>query len=51
MVKADSGQLLSEFIIGVYGTEAADPFYRWLHDGKSVGIDWNTFGTEKLQSG
>jgi hypothetical protein len=50
MVKADSGQLLSEFVVGVCETEAADPFYRWLHDGKSVRIDWSTFGIEKLQS-
>jgi hypothetical protein len=50
IVKADSGQLLSEFVVGVCETEAADPFHQWLHDDKSLRIDWSTFGFKKLSS-
>jgi hypothetical protein len=50
LVKADSVQILTEFVVGRCETETADPFYQWLHDNQAVRIDWSTFGIKKLQS-
>jgi len=49
-VKADSVQLLKEFVVGTAESESADPFHQWLHDDHAVRIDWSTFGIEKLQA-
>ena len=49
-MKADSVQLLTEFVVGTAEAETSDPFYQWLHDDHAVRIDWSTFGIEKLQS-
>jgi hypothetical protein len=49
-VKADSGQVLSEFVVGALESEPADSFYHWLHDDHSVRIDWSTFGIKQLKS-
>jgi hypothetical protein len=50
IAKADSGRIILKFVAGLRGTEAGDPFYQWLRDDRSVKIDWNTFGNEKLSS-
>jgi len=49
-MKADSGQLLSELIVGTRKSESADPFHQWLHDDHAVRIDWSTFGINQLKS-
>jgi hypothetical protein len=51
VLKTDSIQLLTEFGVRALETEAADPFYQWLHDADAVRIDWRTFGIQKFQPG
>ena len=49
MARSDSGRVLMEFVVGLHEADANDPFVQWLRDDKSVNIDWNTFGIEKIQ--
>jgi hypothetical protein len=50
MAQPDSARIRPEFAVGSYETDADDPFFQWLRDGKSVRIDWSTFGIEKIDS-
>jgi len=50
MVQAGSTQLVWEFVAEVQERKVDDAFSQWLHDDKTAGIDWSTFGIEKIQS-
>jgi hypothetical protein len=48
--EVDSDQLPSSFDDGPCEAAADDAFSSWLHDDKSVIIDWSTFGSAPLNS-
>ncbi len=50
MAAADSPQFAWQFFTEPAQKDDDDPFYCWLHDDKSVKIDWNTFGTEQIKT-
>ncbi len=50
LVKADTGRPVLKFVARSQEVAPADPFLEWLHDKKSVRIDWSAFGIEKLKS-
>jgi hypothetical protein len=37
------------FVAGVQGQPSEDPFTQWLHDEKSIRIDWSTFGKTPIK--
>jgi hypothetical protein len=46
---SDSGQLALIFVAGVQDNHSDDPFTQWLHDEKSIRIDWSTFGKTQIK--
>jgi hypothetical protein len=50
LMVTDSGQLGLKFVAKLQEAAADDPFKQWLHDEKSVRIDWSTFGIKQLKS-
>ena len=50
MARSDSACAVPDFAVNVREGDADDPFIQWLRDDKSVSIEWNTFGIEKIQS-